>query len=51
MGNKELENVYQDVAFALSNSLIEVVDSEYPRLVFLHLEDKKYEIIIKEIKE
>ena len=51
MRDKELENVYQDVVFALSDSLIEVIHSEYPKLVFSHSEDKKYEIIIKEIKE
>jgi hypothetical protein len=50
---KELENVYQDLAYLLEKHsyFYNLIKNEYPALILEHLDtNKKYEIIIKEVK-
>jgi hypothetical protein len=53
MTNREkLEDVYQDVACLLNNSLFyEIQEDKYPALVLKNIDtNEEYEIIIKKVK-
>ncbi len=51
--DEKLENVYQDVASLISNSLhYKILDKEYPKLVIKrYVDNQNYEIIVRKTKE
>ena len=53
MEGEKLENVYQDVASLVGNSLhYKILEEEYPKLVIKRYADNQnYEIIVEKIKK
>jgi hypothetical protein len=48
---EELENAYQEIASLISKTYFwEIEENEYPKLVVKNGDNKKYEVIVKEIK-